>query len=410
MRDDGGMTHSHSLSHQIAALEKFGAAIASGTSLAQLRAAQLVDAASCCILEEGLTLRQRALMFEAHTLLAMTDMRFSDAIQFSTDAAEAWRGFDAHANELAMRMAMVTAQIGETHPDTLAIVPLAAKLDHLLTALEAAEPTRRQLVESVLTTGFANLAIDRLEVARAIFERAHQLADDDIERGKAIGARALCAQQAGHDSSARELAAEAIAHARSTGDDVQLATMLRFLAGVHGMANETPEALEVAEEAADLADGLGDVLYASTLRLRGMLRMATGAILVGCADLERSIVLQRHGAWTHTLASEVQLLAKTLIGVGEHAKAERVLRENEPFLERTMGEERAEIDVLRYSVALRNGNHRLAGSYAETVGGILAEAHHKDAAAMFEAAADSFTVAQAPEDARRCRERAATLR
>ena len=404
------MSSSHAPTAQIEALDAFAQATATGTAYAQLLAAREVDAATCCLSDHGLSYRRRALLFEAQTLLAMTDMRFSDAIEFSQESAGSWRGAGKHANELAMQMAEVTAKIGEVHRDTIAVVPLTAKLEHLLAALVSAEPTRRQLVEGTLECGFANLAVDRLTTAGDLFARALQVSGDDIERTRAIGASALCELQAGNERAARALATKAIALARSIDDDLQLATLLRFMAGIHAAADEPTEALEVAEESADLAEKLGEVQYASTLRLRGMLRVANTRTLEGCADMERAIVLLRNSAWTHTIPAEVLTLAQTLVGIGEHAKAEHVLREHAPFLDKTAGDERAEIDVLRYSVAIRGGDHARAGAYAENVGGLLAAAHHKDAATMYDAAADAWTIAKEPTHARRCREAGDRLR
>lgn len=400
----------HAPAEQIEALDAFAEATATGTAYAQLRAAREVDAATCCVLDHGLSHRRRALLFEAQTLLAMTDMRFTDAIEFAHESAEAWRAADRHADELAMRMTEVTARIGAAYKDTIAVVPLAAKLEHLLSALEAADPTRRRLVEGILETGFANLTVDRLVPANELFNRALTLSRDDVERTRALGALALCTLQAGNEKHARTLTDEAIALARSTGDDAQLATLLRFVAGIQGASDEVTEALEIAEEAADLAEGLGDVQLASTLRLRGMLRVAGGRHLLGCADMERSIVLLRNSAWQHTIAAEVLTLGQTLVGIGEHARAEQVLRAHAPFLEKTTGDERAEVDILRYSLAVRGGDHARAAAYAESVAGLLAEAHHKDAATMYDAAADAWTVAQESTHARRCREAADKLR
>lgn len=400
----------HGSTRQLAALESFASATAAGTAYAQLCAAREVDATAAAAGEVALDPRQRALVFEAQTLLALTDMRFATAVRTAQTAAESWRGAGVQANELAMHMAKVTAQIGQVHKDTLSAVPLATKLDHLLTALGAAEPTRRQLVEGHLEAGFAGLAVDRLPAARALFARAATLAGDDIERGRALGASALCELQSGNERRARAQTADAIALARSTGDRAQLATLLVFLAGIRGTAGETAEALETAEEAADVAEALGEVQYASALRLRGMLRVSSGRALPGCVDLERSIALLRDSAWQHTVATEVLALAQTLVGNGEHARAEQVLSEHAGFLDETTGDQRAEIDVLRYSVAVRGGRHAHAAAYAENVADLLAAAHHKDAFIMFEAAADAWTLAQEPAHARRCRDAAHRLR
>ena len=404
------MSSSHRSAKQIEALDAFAEASASGTAYAQLRAAREADRASRSGLGDGLSDRQRALLFEAQTLLAMTDMRFGDAEHLAKEAAESWRGAEQHPDELAMRMAAVTARIGAAYRDTIAVLPLAVKLDHLLTALAAAAPTRRRLVEGTVQTGLAHLAVDRVPAARELFARARSLAGDDVELARALAVTALCELQAGNEKGARAAAAQAIALARSTGDHVQLAVLLRFMAGVHGGVQELTEALEMAEEAADIAERVGDVLYASTLRLRGMLRVTSGRVLEGCADLERSIGLLSAGAWTYTIPVEVLTLAQTLVGIGEHARAERLLAEHAEHLASTTGDERAEVDLLRYGVTIRAGDHARAGAYAENVGRLLAAAHHKDAATLYDAAADAWTIAQEPAHARRCRAAADLLR
>ncbi|WP_153504476.1 hypothetical protein [Cumulibacter manganitolerans] len=377
-----------------------------GDQLRAARAAQEIGPHDARLLEPPLA----ASLVEARAVVAMIEMRFSAAARLAAAAADAWRDAGEHAREIGLRMARLTAQIAEEH-DAFAVLPMAEKTEHFLTALRAAEPGRRRLVDGLLTTGFAVLRIERFDQARRYFAEALSLASDDGERARALGARAIAELQAGNERRGVRLAEQAAALARSVRDELQLATMLRVLTAVRGAdGDRLTEALELAEEAADLAEPLSDVLLASILEVRGRLRVAAGRVDSGITDLQRAIRLQGDSAWQQSLAAEAGALARVLLDVGRVHDAQQVLDRYRAALDDTVDDARIEIDQLRYAVALRGGDHRRAAAYAESVATRMAAAHHKDAAAGYEAAADSWSVAGDEPRARLMRDEAARHR
>lgn len=385
------MSRSTAPERQLAAIEKFGIALQTGTSFQQLKAAREIDETTCCIIDTGLGARQAALLFEAHAFLATLDMRTSDAEELATQAADRWRDAGEHADELALRMGVVNAQIGELRDATLEVVPLVEKLEHLLTALGAAEPPRRRLIAGMLATGFGQLRIGRYDAARTHFSRAQAICEDDSERARALGASALCELQSGNEQRAIELAERSASLARSTYDRLQLAIMLRMLTGIYGeKPDELTRALELAEETVDAAEELGDVTLAPGVRLRGLLRVAAGQHAEAVVDLERSIRLLRGSAWQHTLPQEVLTLAQVSLASDGPPAAWRVVKEYAVLLDRADGDQRIEIDLFRYAAATAVSQPAAAARFAESTARLMAESHHKDAADIYERAAGAY--------------------
>lgn len=337
---------------------------------------------------------ERALLHESRLTLASSELRFDTAGHEARLSADAWGEAGEHANELVMRMAQVNAQICELDEATLEIVPLVEKLGHLLTAVRAAGPSPRRLVDALLTAGFSAVRIERLDDARRHFAEAMRVSADDVDRVRALSATALCERTAGNESLARTQITEAAALAREAGDVLALATALRMLTGMLGAdPKHAREALALAEETVELSVDLGDVFFASTLRLRGLLRLLGGQAAAGREDLERSILLLRDSAWQHTLPAEVLTLAEQYFGVNERLEAVRVLREYGDLLDRATGDERIAVDVFRYVVAVTQQDFAGAAGYAGSAARLMEQAHHKDTAQLYEAAADAWQAA-----------------
>lgn len=391
-----------------ATIAAYGVAIETGHLLERLRAARAVQDAEGDA--DALAPKERALLQDAFAHLSANDMRFEDAAALSGRAAESWRAAGEHAHELSSRMDVVSAQISALDSDAIAIAPLADKQDHLLTALRAAAPSPRRLLDAILASGYAALRVHRFDRAREHFAEAQSRARDDADRARVLGASALCELDAGDGDTARVKAAESIRLARSSGDSMQLATMLRFVTGIQGeRPDELPSALQAAQEAAELAAELGDVFLASTLRLRGLLRITADDGKGGAEDLERSIRLLRESAWQATLPAEVLTLGQVMIGTGAPDDAARIVREHEDLLARAEGDQRIEVDLLRYQVAVHCSDLRSAATHAESAAERMTDAHHKAASTVWEAAASAWEAAGEAGRARAALERSRRL-
>lgn len=393
-----GLTH---------ALDSFETAIEAGTLIGQLRSAREVTEQAVVRADVELTDRHRALLHEATAHVSSQEMRFADAVDHFRLASEAWRAHGDHANELAARMSTVTAEISALGSDTIAIAPLAQKQEHLLTALRAAQPTPRRLLNGILAAGYAALQVHRFDQAREYFAEAETRAQDDGERARVLGASALCELDAGHGDVAHAKVAESIRLARSNEDTMQLAVMLRFLTGMYGAEPDgLPRALAAAEEAVEAGDELGAVFLASILRLRGLLRIASGDGSSGAADLEKSIRSLRDSPWQHTLPSEVLTLGQVLLSQGAHDEAVRVVQEHGSLLRDTTGDEQIEAHLLQYQVSVHSKDLLSAGRHAQTAAELMSAAHHKAAASVWDVAAAAWRAAGDDERAQRAAEEA----
>ena len=377
-----------------------------GTSYAQFQTAKVVAALADDLVHDP---ADRALLSDARAALASSDAKFGDAERLAQASADAWQDAGDHAEELAMRIVSLKARIDQRDHDVLEILPLADRLEHLTTALRATNPHPRRLVGASLTSGFARLAAAHLDAADEHFADAAKYAVDDVDRAAATGAKALCAAHRGDSDRARKLAEASLALARSSRDDMQIAMMLRFLIGLHSEPEQLSLALTYAEEATSLAGDLGDVFAASCLRLQGLLRVAAGQVREGCLDLERALNLMRTTAYDDTISQEVSGLLQTLVGCGRHDDAARVAREHADVLDALEGDERAEIDIVRYTMAVRDDDFASAARFAQSAADLMGAAHHKDAAAIYDAAADAWTLAGDVDRSAAARQRAHDL-